>query len=156
MADWKRLGKEGLDEAATEVGGWPWYAKLGVPIVGMVVIGGIALSAVTGMWDKATTIRTLNAQQMEIVKAEAARVASAFTEQVDGRTVPGQLLTCSNTDSDPKGSEGFGKVTCTARVPNVKVETKSDGGQVAAVVFVERNMDCGIPVNGTSGCKFKR
>jgi hypothetical protein len=147
------LRDETLADAATAARGWPWYVKLGVPAVLGVVVLGSAWSVVSGMWEAATTTRVLDAAQMEVVNSAARAVAQGYSEiDANGKQITGNLVTCSNSDSDPKGSAGFGKVTCTVRIPSAKLVNEK-----TVITMSDRSMDCGIPERGkgTSGCKLR-
>ena len=153
--DFSALNTEKLGEAKAALWGLPWYIIYGVPVVLVLVIVGSVLGWIGGIFESNT--RTLDAVQMQIVQDSARQVAEGYVETVDGKTEKGQLLLCSNSDSDPKGSVGYMKVTCTVRIPVVKTTTDAAGKQVQTLTKMERNMDCGIPLaNKASGCKLKQ
>lgn len=155
MTDWKDgvkdIGAQGLAEAKEDIATWPWYIKLGLPVGGVFLALVLIWSVFNGLWNKATApSRVLDSSQMALVNKAAAATADGYAETMDGAVVRGNLLTCSNKDTDAKGTTGYGAVTCTARVPMV-----NGVGEARKVTMVERSMDCSIPEKGTTGCKLR-
>lgn len=151
--DFSSIGNETVSEATEAVRGLPWYVKIGIPAVLLIGVGGGIWGWVNGMFEANT--RTLDSAQMQIVNAEAERVAKGYQERSsDGTVYQGSLLSCANSDSDPKGSAGYMRVTCTVRIPQAKDSTV-DGKPFRAITMTNQSMDCGIPAKGTSGCKLK-
>lgn len=138
------------EQTVAEAKSWfsdlPWQAKIGIPTLGIIMIGlggSLLLGRITN-----PNPGTLNTSQFASVNAAADKFFSAQTVTVGAQTVSGKLASCSSRDSD-----GDERVTCTGSVP---FQTTVGPEKAPVIAWKPALANCDVPKNGAAGCKPKQ
>jgi hypothetical protein len=136
------------ESAKKEARSWfsslPWWVKLGVPTVAILIAIPVALGGAGRVLNP--NPGSLSPEQYRAVNEAGDKYFSAQRASFKGATETGKLASCSSSDSD-----GDKRVTCTGTVPYVNKDTSGE----VSLLWKSSAANCDVPLKGSSGCKAK-